>query len=59
LNSPGLLGGEVAAGVHGPPEAGVDGLDRVRGADDRPDFPVEPQERHEFGPVLQLRFFGR
>src|SRR5204863_5688797 len=46
----GLLGREVTAGIDGPPEAGVDRLDRVRRADHRPYFPVELQERHEFGP---------
>src|SRR5262249_10943572 len=46
----GLLGGEVTAGPDRPPEPGVDRLDRVGGADDGADLPVEGQERHEFCP---------
>jgi hypothetical protein len=46
----GLLGREVAAGVHRPPQPGINRLDRVCRADHRPYFPVEPQERHEFRP---------
>src|SRR5213083_986067 len=46
----GLLGGEVAAGADGSAQPGVDRLDRIRGADDGPYFPVEGQEWHEFGP---------
>src|SRR5215469_15051134 len=46
----GLLGGEVAAGVHRAAQPGVDRLDRVGRADHCPDLAVEGQERHEFGP---------
>src|SRR6266699_2279916 len=55
-----LLGREMAAGVHRPPQPGINRLDRVRRADDRPYLPVEPQERHEFGPrVLPEPYDGR
>src|SRR5260370_41920615 len=46
----GLLGREVAAGVHGSPEPGIDWLDGVGRADDGPYFPVEAQEWHAFPP---------
>lgn len=46
----GLLGGEVPAGVDRAVVAGVQGLDRVRGADDGADLAVEGQEREELGP---------
>src|SRR6266852_6251181 len=46
----GLLGREVAAGVHRPPQPGINGFDRVCRADDRPYFPVEGKERDEFRP---------
>ena len=53
-------GREVAAGIHRSAEPGVNRLDCVGGADDRPYFPVEPQERHEFGPrVLPQPYNGR
>jgi hypothetical protein len=46
----GLLGREVAAGVHGAAQPGVDRLDRVGRADDCSYFPVEAQEWYEFSP---------
>src|ERR1019366_9751636 len=46
----GLLGGEVAAGVHRPPQPGIDRLDRISRADDCSYFPVEGQEWHELCP---------
>src|SRR5690349_4988670 len=46
----GLLGGEVAAGLDRAAEPGVQRLDRVGGADQRPDLLIEPQEGHELGP---------
>ena len=39
-----------AAGIHGPPQPGIDRLDRISRAADRPYFPVELKKRHEFGP---------
>ena len=46
----GLLVREVAAGLDRPPDPGVDGLDRVGGADDPADLGVEAEERHELRP---------
>src|ERR1700751_3258763 len=46
----GLLGREVAAGLHRATEPAIDRLDGICRADDGPYFPVEPQERHEFRP---------
>src|ERR1700744_1181310 len=56
----GLFGREVAAGVHGPPEPRIYGLDRIRCADYRPYLVVELQERGEFRPrVLPEPYDGR
>lgn len=46
----GLFGREVPAGADGAPVAGVDGLDRVRRADDPADLHVVVQEGHELRP---------
>src|SRR3954452_22594730 len=46
----GLLGGEVPAPAGGLAEAGVQGLDSVRGVDQLPDLDGEVEERHELGP---------
>src|ERR1700722_18796070 len=46
----GLLGREVAAGLARAAEPAGQRLDRVGGADQRPDLLVEPQERDELGP---------
>jgi hypothetical protein len=46
----GLFGREVAAGVHGSAEPGINRFDRVCRADDGSYFPVKGQERHELGP---------
>src|SRR6516225_9887115 len=46
----GLLGGEVAAGVDGAAQPGVDRLDGICGADDGSYLPVKLQERDEFCP---------
>ena len=46
----GLLVGEVTAGSDGLADAGVDRLDRVRGAHDASDLAVEAEERDELGP---------
>ena len=40
----------MAAGADRPPQPGIDRLDGICRADDGPDFPVEPQEGHEFRP---------
>ena len=46
----GLLGGEMPAGVHRPPQPGINRFDGIGRADHGPYFPVEGQERHELGP---------
>ena len=48
----GLLAGEVAAGPDRAPVAGVQGFDRIRGADHLPDFGVVVEERNEFVPCV-------
>jgi hypothetical protein len=49
------LGGEMASGLDRPPVAGVQRLDRVRAADDRPDLDVVVQERDELLPRVLLQ----
>jgi hypothetical protein len=46
----GLLAREMAPGSHGPPIAGVQRLDRVRGTDHLPDLDVIVEERDELVP---------
>ena len=46
----GLLVREVASGSGGPPEPGVQRLDRVRRVDDPSDLGAVVEEGHELGP---------
>jgi hypothetical protein len=41
--------GEVATDPHRPPVAGVQGLNRIRAANDLADLDVVVQERHKLG----------
>jgi hypothetical protein len=56
--SGGLLGGEVALGVHGAPVAGVQGLDGVGRAEDLADLDVVVQERDELFPGVARHSLG-
>ena len=50
----GRLGREVPAGVDCAPDPGVDALDGIGGANDRADFPVKLEERHELRPRISV-----